>query len=160
MHKILMKSVFLAGLVMAAISGVQAADKDGELKHHAVGVFFGGTNVSSTTEATLGLEYEYKFTKKIGAGVLYEYTPGAHDGDGASIYMGLLHVHPWKELRLSVGYGREKIHYPGSESEDIWRLGVAYDFHLGDLGLAPTLAFDRVDGKTAKVFGVALVKAF
>lgn len=157
--KSIFKTLSVVTTLLAGTQGVQAAGS-GELKRHVVGVFGGFTSVSGHTDATIGLEYEYRFNKQFGAGVVYEHIPDAHDGDGASIYMGQLHLHPWKELRLSAGYGWEKVHYEGSKSKDIWRVGVAYDFHVGEIGIAPMFNLDRVDGHTAKVYGLAIVKAF
>ena len=137
-----------------------ADDEHHEVKKNIVGVFGGFTSVSGHTDGTFGLEYERKLTDTIGVGVIYEHTPNAHGGDGTSIYMGQVHLHPWKELRLSAGYGKEVIHYDGAHSEDVWRVGVAYDFHVGKIGIAPAFNLDRVNGHTAKVFGVALTKAF
>jgi hypothetical protein len=159
LKKEILKSIAVSSIILSGAFGAQAADT-GELKQHVVGVFGGFTSVSGHTDATFGLEYEYRFTKQIGAGFVYEHTPGAHDSDGASVYMGQLHLHPWKELRLTAGYGKEKVHYEGSKSKDIWRVGVAYDFHVGQIGIAPVFNLDRVDGHTAKVFGLTLVKAF
>ena len=123
-------------------------------------MFAGFTSVNHNTEATFGVEYEYRFNELIGVGAAYEHTSKAHHGDGTSIYMALVHVHPWKELRLSAGYGIEDIHHEGAHSEDVLRVGISYDFHVGEFGIAPAFNLDRVAGHTAKVFGVALTKAF
>lgn len=156
-------TVLLSAIAMLAAlnTNVYAAD-DGhhEFKQHIVGVFAGFTSVDHNTEATFGLEYEYRITELVGVGAIYEHTSNAHHGDGTSIYMGLVHVHPWQELRLSVGYGTEKIHHEGAHSEDVLRFGVAYDFHVGEFGISPAFNLDRVGGHTAKVFGVAITKAF
>lgn len=148
-------------ILTALTTNVFAADDEHhEFKKNIVGVFAGFTSVDHSTEATFGVEYEYRFTELVGVGAVYEHTSQAHHGDGTSIYMALLHVHPWQELRLSVGYGTEDIHHEGAHSEDVLRFGVAYDFHVGEFGIAPAFNLDRVGGHTAKVFGVALTKAF
>ncbi len=153
-----MTAVFLLFGVMMPFSAANAAD--GELKQHVLGAFGGFTDAEGETNFSFGFEYEYRFNKTFGAGFLIEHTPGAHHDDGATIYMGQVHLHPWQELRLSVGYGKEDIHHEGTHSENVWRFGVAYDFHTKYFGIAPSFSIDRINGHSTKVFGVALTKAF
>ena len=158
--KIIMSLSVAAMLALSTAPATASDDGHSEIKENNIGVFGGFTSIDGNTDATFGIEYERRLTNLIGVGVIYEHSPNAHGGDGVSIYMGELHLHPWKELRISVGYGKEKVHYQGSKTKDIWRLGAAYDFHVGGVGLAPTLNLDRIDGQTATVFGLTLVKGF
>ncbi len=153
--------LFITSALTIAPLSVSASDEEHhEMKKNIVGVFGGFTSVSGHTNGTIGLEYEHRFNGLFGAGVVFETTPNAHGGDGTSLYMGQLHLHPWQELRLSVGYGKEDIHHEGAPSEDVWRVGAAYDFHVGGFGIAPAFNLDRVGGHTAKVFGISLTKGF
>jgi len=129
-------------------------------KKHIVGVFLGLTSGNGHSDKTIGLEYEYRFDEMFGVGVVVEHIPDAHGGDGASLYMGQVHLHPYKDLRLSGGYGREKVHHEGTHAEDVLRLGVAYDFHFDGFGIAPTFNLDWIDGHTSKVFGIVVNKGF
>ncbi|NQZ11177.1 MAG: hypothetical protein HRT35_28830 [Algicola sp.] len=128
--------------------------------HHFAGIFLGYTNADSHTEFSYGIEYEYKFNQMWGTGFVYEKTDDAHHGDGVDITLGAIYLHPWKELRIGAGFGREKVGGAHSFTQDIKRLSLSYDFHIGGFGLAPTYALDFVDGHTARVFGIALIKAF
>lgn len=155
--KLLITFLFLALIsnsVFAADDPHQAPAK------HVVGAFLGITSADEHTYGTFGGEYEYRIDRMFGVGVLVEHTPKAHHGDGTTIFMGQLHLHPWKELRLTGGYGREKIHHEGSHSEDVLRLGVAYDFHMNGFGIAPTFNVDWINGHTSKVFGFVINKGF
>jgi len=148
-------------LVLSTAPAIASDDSSHhEIKKNIIGVFGGFTNVDGHTNGTFGIEYERRFTRQLGVGFIYEHTPNAHHGDGTSIYMGELHLHPWKELRLSVGFGIEDVHHEGAHNEDVWRVGAVYDFHIGEIGLAPTINFDRIDGHTATVFGLTLIKGF
>lgn len=147
-------------LIASPFSVTASDDEHHEIKKNIVGVYGGFTSVNGHTNGTFGIEYEHRFNDLIGAGVVFETTPNAHGGDGTSLYMGQLHLHPWQELRLSAGFGKEDIHHEGAHSEDVWRVGAAYDFHVGGFGVAPSLNLDRVGGHTAKVFGISLTKAF
>ena len=136
--------------------------------HHFPGIFLGATTSDSDTNFSYGVEYEYKFSKLWGAGLVYENTADAHHGAGVDISLAALYLHPWKQLRIGAGYGKEKIgsytdhdhHLHSSQKENIARASFSYDFHIGGCGVAPTIAFDFVDGETATVFGVAFIKAF
>lgn len=138
-------------------SAVQAASDD---EQHFPGLFIGATNFDSETELTYGIEYEYKFSKQWGAGLVYEKTSDAHHGDGVTVKLASVYLHPWKDLRLGAGFGEEKVggHHP--HSENLTRVSASYDFHVAGLGIAPTLAFDFIDGETATVFGIAIIKPF
>lgn len=135
------------------------ANAAGDAKHFP-GVFFGATNIDSETEFTVGLEYEYKFTPNWGAGAVYEQTPDGHKGDGVDVMVASLFYHPTKNIKFGAGFGKEKIkgHHP--HTENLYRLSTSYDFHLGDFGIAPTLAIDFIDDNEALVFGVAIVQPF
>ena len=161
------KMLLAAGILATVTTSSVFASTDGNPKH-IPGVFVGYTNANSETEFSYGIEYEYKFSKQWGAGVVYEKTDDAHHGAGVDIALAAIYLHPWKELRVGLGFGQEKVgsyedhdhHFHKSHKEDVIRTSISYDFHVGGFGVAPTLAFDFVDGETATVFGVALVKAF
>jgi len=155
------------GLLLASSQTLAAGDA-----HHLPGVFIGYTNAGSETEFTYGLEYEYKFNSNWGAGVVYEKADDAHNGAGVDVALAAIYLHPRKDLRLGVGFGKETIgsytdnsdpdhpHFHESHDEDLIRASVSYDFHVGDFGVAPTVAVDFIDGHEAYVFGVAFVRPF
>lgn len=131
-----------------------------ELKHHIAGIHGGFTHADDETEFTIGLEYEYRFTELFGVGAIAEYTPESHGGEGSAVYIGLVHLHPWRELRLSVGFGQEDIFEAGAKSGDIWRFSVGYAFEVGDVVIAPAIDLDRIDGHTVEAFGITIHREF
>lgn len=146
-------------VVSIALASGAAHASSGE-HHHFPAVFVGGTSVDGETDFTYGIEYEYKFSKRWGAGVVFEKTDDAHHGDGTTISLASVYLHPWKDLRLGAGLGQEKIGGDHSHTEDLYRISASYDFHVAEFGIAPTIAVDFIDGETATVFGVAFVKSF
>lgn len=154
-NKLLLTASLFATLTISP-TPVSAA----ETPHHIPGVFIGFTDTEGEAEFSYGLEYEYKFSKQWGAGVVYEKTDKAHHEDGVDVALAAIYLHPWKNLRLGAGIGEEKIGGGHPHSEDLYRASVSYDFHVGDFGIAPTLAVDFVDGETATVFGIAIVRPF
>jgi hypothetical protein len=132
-----------------------------EGKHHILGLFLGATNVDGETDSTWGIEYEYKFNNEWGIGAVYEETPDGHDGDGVNVKVASLFYRPTSNWRFGVGFGQEKIEGKKPKTKDLYRLVGSYDFHIGDFGIAPTLAIDFIDGgKDAFVFGIAIVRPF
>lgn len=145
--------VLLAGLLCLSSSVASAA------KHYP-GIFLGATNVDSETDVTIGIEYEYKFDDNFGVGGAYERTADGHHGDGFNVWTASLFYHPMKSVRLGIGLGEEKIGGDHPHTEDLWRLSAAYEFHVGEFEVAPTLAVDFIDDKEAYVFGVAFLMPF
>ena len=169
-NKILLTVGILAALVTSSVFA--SNDEAHTAPKYIPGVFVGYTNANSETEFSYGIEYEYKLSKAWGAGVVYEKTDDAHHGAGVDVALVALYSHPWKELRIGLGFGKETVgsydeddghghsHHHKSHKEDVVRTSISYDFHVGEFGIAPTLAFDFVDGETATVFGIAIVRAF
>ncbi len=153
------KTLLAAAVFTALATSPVIAASDKEVKH-IPGIFLGFTNFDGDSDFTYGIEYEYKFSKQWGAGLVYERTDNGHDGDGVDLAIAALYVHPWKNLRIGVGVGQDRIDTDNDRKEDLVRASFSYDFHVGDFGVAPTLAFDFIDGETATVFGIAIVRPF
>ena len=168
-------SVFLTSIILAILLNKTAfaANNSGDAApKHIPGVFVGFTNFDGESEFSYGIAYEYKFSKMWGAGFVYEKTDDAHHGAGVDVVLAAVYLHPWKELRLGIGLGKETvgsydeddghghIHHHKSHKEDITRASISYDFHVGEFGVAPTLAVDFIGSERATIFGVAVVKAF
>lgn len=154
----------LVAAVLFSLPGVQAvaAEEHGALKHHAIGVIVADADErSGDNDLSLGLEYGYRFNKNFGAGVLYEHTADAHHGDGVSVGLAALYYHPHAGWRLAAGVGREKIHGSHGGYNTLYRTGIAYDFHVGRFGIAPTLDYDWIEGaNNVLVYGVAFMLFF
>ncbi|MBL4898974.1 MAG: hypothetical protein JKX76_04900 [Colwellia sp.] len=128
--------------------------------HHFPGIFIGTTTIDSETDFSYGLEYEYKVSQLWGAGVVFEKTDDAHHGDGIDVKLASLYLHPWKELRVGVGFGKEKVGGHHGHEENLKRISINYDFHVAGFGIAPTIAMDFVDGEHATVLGLSFIKSF
>lgn len=155
------KSLLAASLLIALPAF--AAHGNHEEPTHIPGVFIGATNIDGETDFSWGFEYEYKFTANWGAGFVYEETPDGHEGAGTSLKIAEVYYHPTSEIRLGVGYGQEDVDSHGhhhSFDEKVWRASAGYDFHFGKFAIAPTIAFDRIDGDTATVFELAVLMPF
>lgn len=149
-------SLFFAALLLMSSNVTWAAGD----AHHIPGIFVGVTNAEDETELTYGFEYEFKFNHHWGLGAVYEKTTEAHHDDGVTVKLASLYYHPHANVRLGLGFGKEKIGGGHPHSENLSRVSASYDFHLGDFGVAPTIAVDFVDGDQAYVFGLAFVRPF
>ncbi|MCF6292706.1 MAG: hypothetical protein L3J04_04850 [Robiginitomaculum sp.] len=126
---------------------------------NVIGVFVGATD-SGKTDFTVGVEYERRVSEMFGFGGVIEHTPDAHNGDGVSVALVELFVHPVGRWRVIGGVGAEKLHGDSGYTKTIFRTGIAYDFIVGDFEIAPTFNVDHVDGKQLTVFGVSFLRHF
>lgn len=152
----------LAGLLLA---GSAHAGDNGKLNQHVFGLFLGVTDTDYTKEAAYGLEYEYRINKEWGIGAVWEKTPDGYDdghGHTEDLSVKVISAYWHKDLlRLGLGVGEEKVHGAHPHTEKLIRASAAYDFHLTpNLGIAPSVAIDRVDGHSVYVYGAALTYAF
>lgn len=154
-----MRNKILKCIACSLIFLIPAAQASDEVKH-VPGIFIGTTHFDSESEFTFGIEYEYKFTNEWGAGVVYERTNDAHHGDGTAVVLASLFYHPTKNIRLGVGFGEERIGGGHPHNEDLYRISSAYDFHVEDFGIAPTVAVDFIDDEEAIVIGFAITRPF
>lgn len=158
MQKRVGRAIVLASLLGGSLVGIPQL-MAAEAKHYP-GIFVGALNSGGETELSLGLEYEYRFTPQWGVGLVYEKASDAHHGDGVSATIAALYYHPYAGWRIGAGFGREKIHGDHGHTDDLYRLNMAYDFHIGEFGVAPTFSLDRVDGHHSRVYGISISKAF
>ena len=149
-------------LISPACLAADGHDNGHGLKHHALGVFVGRSNErGGGDEVSIGLEYEYRFNQHWGAGGLVEYTPDGHSDDGITVALASGYYHPYKGWRLGLGFGRERVHGDHGYYQWLYRAGVAYDFHVGRFGIAPSVNYDIIEGNSnVLIYGVALVYPF
>lgn len=155
------KTVLISACIVAVVAlGANAKDAHGAEKHHFhkhhVGVFFGGTHDYHDENAvTVGLDYEYRMTKLLGAMTFVDYAAG--DIESAVVGAGLF-FHPAGDVRLLTAVGKEVHH---GHSEFVARLGALYDFHLENWTLSPTLMVDVLEsGHVNVIYGLGFGKGF
>jgi hypothetical protein len=119
-------------------------------------LFIGATFVESGTGLSLGLDYEYRFTRLFGLGATIEYT-GSHNRDGVAAVS--FDWHAWRELKAFIAAGSEI----NTEDGNVFllRLGIEYGFDIGNgWEIAPALNFDVTSDEGAIVAGVGFGKSF
>ncbi|MDP5215536.1 hypothetical protein ORJ66_21050 [Pseudoalteromonas tunicata] len=78
--------------------------------------------------------------------------------DGVTVKVTEVFYHPFKKFRVGTGLGEEKIGGAHPHTEDLYRLTASYDYHIGEFGLAPTIAVDFIDGHQAYFFCATLIR--
>jgi len=119
-------------------------------------MFVGNTQDGSEIGLSVGLEYEYRWTRQFGVGALAEYAGGDFDSWVVGIPF-FIHPHAGWFVRLAPGIERED-----SENNFLFRAGVGYDFEImPNWSLAPEFNVDFVDGGDDKlVYGLSLSREF
>lgn len=144
----------IAGLTCVALSGHAVAQ---ERPHH-LSVIAGATilDVDDSEHAfTLGLDYEYRVSERIGLGVVAERAFGPVD---STTLLATADIHLWQGLAIQTGPGVE---FVDDDTAFVVRLGALYEFELGDgFTLSPQAHYDFSTAENAVVVGVAVGRAF
>ena len=149
----------------------EAEHGEHEFHRHHISIFLGITDgevereihteegilrfVEDDEEGTIGLDYEYRLSKRWGVGALVDYA----GGDFRTWVWGVAGVwHATRGLKLFVAPGVE---HRGGEGEDfLTRLGIMYDFEVGNFTIAPAFNVDIVGREETLVYGVNIGHGF
>ena len=95
---------------------------------------------------TIGANYEYRYTHKVGFGGIIDYTFGRRD---TVVLAGSVFFHPWAEpVVLLVAPGAQ---FDNGSGSALLRLGGWYEFPQDKYTLASTLYIDFVDGEDVEL---------
>jgi len=149
-------------------------DHDTHHSKHHIAIFDGMTTNfgHSTTGYSLGIDYEYLTSDRVGVGLIGEYV---FAGEGELILGVPVFFHPTSNLKLGaapigmyVEEHHDYEHYDSHEatSSDVakeWtmgaRLNMAYSLHFRKLSAGPSVSLD-VTNTTAFVYGLAVGLGF
>ncbi|MCP5057285.1 MAG: hypothetical protein GY937_11245 [bacterium] len=145
--------VLLAG-VAGAEEGAAQHGEEAESLHH-LSVILGATDNEEATGFTLGLDYEYEWSERVGFGAVLENAFGDVD---ALVFLAVADLHLWRGLTLQTGPGVEFIHggHESGEREAVFRLGLVYEFEFGQFFVAPQAHYDFTPGVDSLVVGVGI----
>ncbi len=172
--KNIFKSISLLCVVLLFVGNVVKAEEHGKHdkhsfhKHH-VAIFNGlTTNYDhNSTDYSLGIDYEYRFSNLLGAGVLAEcvFSEPEEYIAGVSLF-----VHPCKGFKLILApllinteeHGAAAAHGDSHAKHDdksvtdfAFRIETSYSFHFHNMSVEPTVGYDF--GSTeALVYGVMI----
>jgi hypothetical protein len=162
------------------------SEEHGDIKKHHIAVFGGVTLLSaedpitkkdvSHNYPTIGIDYIYNtgmLDNKLGIGVFGEVILEDESNVyilGVPISYNITHsfkafVAPSMEFaeveEVEYNEGSAELETSSeTESEFLFRIGLAYDFHVGHMSISPTVATDFVGGHQTYILGIALGYGF
>ena len=125
--------------------------------HHHLEATFGAAYHDGENGTYTGFEYEYRFSDLLGAGAFVDQT---FDGFELAALGAVVNFHPAGGWKVLTGLGVER-KIGGDKDKLLFRVGGAYEFHVGNGTISPTVAYDFIeDGKDVAYAGVAIGFAF
>jgi hypothetical protein len=129
------------------------------LKHH-IALFNGATtNLDhSSTNYSLGLEYEFKLNSLIGLGLMGEYV-AVEKGElvgGIPVFIHITKAFTLTGSPVLINYEK---HHEGSQTDSerethiAFRTGISYSFHMGALSLSPIVNYE-IGETQSLVYGI------
>ena len=151
------------GLVLALILTVVPASAQHVNEHKVhhprshLALFVGNTQLEGHSRFTLGADFEYRLPvlhDRIGVGALAEAVFGEHR---ATILGGAIFVHPVGNVKVLLA---PSVEFSEGHKEFLFRSGLGYDLHLGQVSVTPSASLDYVSGHVVQVYGVSLGMSF
>ena len=148
-------------LVLALLTAIPARAADSGATEHAghhdsrhhVETVLGLAWNDGKNAGSIGIEYEYRFTKKYGVAVFLDTTYRGFDLEALG---ALFTAHPSKGWKAFAGLGSERKLDEGKDKA-LARLGAAYAFHVGNGSIGPVVAYDFLEDSSDVVYlGVAI----
>jgi hypothetical protein len=135
---------------------VHASEGTGEGGHertpHHIEATFGAAYNDGKTGTFTGFEYEYRFSDLFGLGAFLD---GTFDGFDLAAVGVVANFHPAGGWKVLTGLGVER--KIGGQSKALFRVGGAYEFHVGNGTVSPIVVYDFLeDSKDVVYAGVAL----
>ena len=128
-----------AAMLAPPTAALAAGDEWSDHPHH-LALILGTTNKSGKWAETYGLEYTYRLSELWALGGWYEESTGDFELESWGV-IGNLFVGP--SLPILIGVGAEQELF--GETKYLGRLGVQYQFHPGNISVAPTGWVDFVE---------------
>lgn len=122
--------------------------------HNHLALFLGATIHGSHVYPSLGFDYEFLFTPKVGVTALLEMVFAEHDEQIAGLGVA---VHPFAALKVAA---IPALVVAEGHAAFLMRGTVEYGFHVGPVSLAPGVSVDYAHSEILFVPGVAVGMGF
>lgn len=164
MKRLTMFFVFATVFVFNMGLYAQVNDQHYGIHNHHLAIFTGSTSnlEAEYTDFSIGADYEYRLAyghNKFGVGLIGEIVFAEHQ---ETIIALPIFYHPTENFKFFYAPGfaiAEGEH--GESHKAFWsRLGVGYDFHLGNYSIAPGFAADFIEGNVSLVYGLSFGMGF
>jgi len=155
-----MRTTLLAILIFFSLPAYAQSEHGGapggehEAHQNFVALFTGFTHEARRDNAfTIGAEYARAFGERLTIGALAEHAFGDHSFWILAVPFGY-ELGKWRAV---VAPGVELVE---SESSNLVRLGIEYEFEVGGWGVAPAFAVDFVEEDVVPIYGVVFSRGF
>jgi hypothetical protein len=156
-------SLFVAlGLATAlAAPPVSANEDESVVGQNVLSLILGGTSTRDEDAFTVGLDFEHRVHPLLGMGAVVEYSV---DDIDALALIGVLDLHIWRGLAIQTGPGLEFVGEEEVEDgrtlsvnrrEFLYRVGLIYEFEIGELLVIPQVHYDYSTGDDSVVYATA-----
>ena len=136
-----------------ALAAGETEEAGHEASHHHLEATFGAAYNDGKSAVFTGFEYEYRFSHLMGVGAFLD---GTFDGFDLAAAGVVANFHPAGRWKVLAGVGVER-KLGGDTDKKFLRVGGAYEFHLGNGTISPTVAYDFVENNKDVVYvGVAI----
>ena len=144
-------------LLPVASPGAHAEQETERVEHkhsrHHIEATFGAAYNDGKSGLYTGFEYEYRFGDRLGVGAFLD---GTFDGFDLAAFGVVSNFHPGNKGKVVTGLGVERKTGSGNDKL-LFRVGGAYEFHVGNGTISPTVAYDFLEDSQDVVYaGVAL----
>ena len=140
-----------------SLAGDGSNDDGHAIPGHHIETVGGVAYNDGKTGAYTGIEYEYRFSQLVGVGAFADTTFGGFD---LAAFGAVVNFHPKGGWKLLAGLGLER-KIGGDKNKALFRVGAAYEFHVGNGTIAPVIAYDFLeDTKDVLYAGLAIGFAF
>ena len=141
----------------------EGGESEEEYHQHHLSFFLGGSHHEGENGMTVGGDYEFRFHRRFGAGLDFEYAGGDFRDE---LFIFPLTIHATRSLRFSTGPGFERElrrtemedgepHVREASREFVYRIGILYDFFHKSFSVTPNVAFDFSPNRAVFVYGVS-----
>jgi len=155
--------LFTAMIAYCGLLSAEHAEVTDSSGHFAspnhLSLFLGNTHLQVPGESdedafTLGIDYEYRVSKRIGVGGVAEYAFGGLD---ATTLLAAVDVHLYKGAVMQLGLGVE---FVDDQTNELGRVGILYEFEFSEITVSPQFHFDVTSAEDSLVFGLAVGRNF
>ena len=150
----LLTALFIVSVACPRVLAAGETEEAGhKASHHHLEATFGAAYNDGKNGVYTGFEYEYRINTLFGVGAFIDST---FDGFDLTALGAVANLHPAGGWKLLAGVGVER-KLGGDSDKKFLRVGGAYEFHVGNGTISPTVAYDFVENNKDVVYvGVAI----